>query len=295
MLHSSSCRVRHASASDGLHRASAGSERGTCTCGRVHRASASRYLRSAGSRGRVCSCACRYLRSASDGVHRASAGSERGTSTCDGVHCASASRPTVTDHGENRRFSSNPESEEVGPPLPDESAPSMFVPAQVDDELFAVPVSGATPVDDEPPVSKSRLPLPAEPGPPTFETESVVEAPPVGEYANAPGTQKVVESGQPLPAESAPSMFVATPVVKAPPVDVQPACEVEYTTPAPAVTRMAPAPAADYVDPAAVDPGDQLWQRFWSLDLEQQLELESRFLALPPAERRRVFKLRCPR
>ena len=147
----------------------------------------------------------------------------------------------------------------LGPPLPDESAPSTSVPTPPVDA--ALPVSGATPVDDEPPVSKSRPPLTAEPGPPTFETESVVDAPPV---------------------------------------DVQPACEVEYTTPAPAVTRMAPAPVADYVDPAAVDPRDHLWRRFWALDLEQQLELESRFLALPPEERGRVHKLiklsaRCPR
>ena len=75
--------LRRASASDGVHRASAGSERGTCTCGRAHRARARRYLRSVGSCGEVSHSSSSRVRhaSASDGGHRASAGSERGICT----------------------------------------------------------------------------------------------------------------------------------------------------------------------------------------------------------------------
>ena len=40
-------------------------------------------------------------------------------------------------------------------------------------------------------------------------------------------------------------------VVEAAPVDVQPAHVVEYVTPAPAVTCMAPAPVAGYIDPVS--------------------------------------------
>ena len=88
--HSSSSRVRRASASDGAHRASAGSERGTSTSGRVHRASARRSLRSAGSCG---------------GVSHSSFSRARGTSTCGRVHHACASRHDVRDDNRGQRAS----------------------------------------------------------------------------------------------------------------------------------------------------------------------------------------------
>ena len=69
--YSSFSRVCRASASEGVHLASAGSERGTSTCGRAHRARVRRNLRSAGSCGGVSHSSSSRVRraSASDGIH----------------------------------------------------------------------------------------------------------------------------------------------------------------------------------------------------------------------------------
>ena len=86
--------LRRASASDGVHRTSAGSERGTCTCGRAHRARARRNLRSAFRAHRA--RARRYLRSVGScgEVSHSSSIRVRRASGSDGGHCASASSDT---------------------------------------------------------------------------------------------------------------------------------------------------------------------------------------------------------
>ena len=102
---------------------------------------------------------------------------------------------------------------QLGPPLPDDTEPSMFETTTVGEEpsMFET-----TTVGEEPPVLELGPPLPDDTEPSMFETTTVGEEPSMFETTTVGEEPPVLELGPPLPDDTEPSMFETTTVGEEP-------------------------------------------------------------------------------
>ena len=178
---------------------------------------------------------------------------------------------------------------QLGPPLPDDTEPSMFETTTVGEEpsMFET-----TTVGEEPPVLELGPPLPDDTGPSMFETTTVGEEPSMFETTTVGEEPPLVEWRPPLPDDTEPSMIVQTPVVEAHPL-------VECVTPAPESALPMKAPTGDCATPAKTrrrlkrkarkaESDDDAWME------EAKRDADMDRVRLTEAFDQNIDRLRCP-